>query len=177
MDNWLGNVLRLLFMRLSHSKWIIFIIRLIAVNCLIAASVLICPSEAAAHNSIVACGAVSFHPYTSGSVFGDRCWLDMKSTKILKPVEKSFLLEVGVMDELHFRAEMWTLEMLCKVITHILHVEGPKRGLTLKPATMRVRGSLTAEKWQHFLLLSSSSSSSTLNISKPTFRYSLCPFL
>lgn len=51
-----------------------------------------------------------------------------------------------MMDELHFRAEMRTLEMLCKVITHILHVEGPKRGLTLKPGTMRVRGSLTAKK-------------------------------
>lgn len=51
-----------------------------------------------------------------------------------------------MMDELHFGAEMRTLEMLCKVITHILHVEGPKRGLTLKPGTLRVRGSLTAKK-------------------------------
>lgn len=51
-----------------------------------------------------------------------------------------------MMDELHFRAEIRPLEMLRKVITHILHVEGPKRGLTLKPMTMRVRTSLTAEK-------------------------------
>lgn len=174
MDNWLGNVLRIFFASITFK--VDYLYHQINRSELPHSSIRVnLPIWGRCSQLIVACGAVSFHPYTSGSVFCDGCWLDTKSTKILKPVEKSFLLEVGMMDELHFRAEMWTLEMLCKVITHILHVEGPKRGLTLKAVTMRVRGSLTAEKWQHFLLLSSSSS--TLNISKPTFLYSLCHFL
>lgn len=55
-----------------------------------AASVLIFPSEAAAHNSQSLVEQLLFTLILPGSGFCDGCWLDMKCIKILRPVENAF---------------------------------------------------------------------------------------